>query len=217
MNRIDDLARISQALDLAAEALEPFTAGAISSTLKNGGDPLTAADTAVNDALLAELPRGDEGWLSEEAVDDRARLDCRRVWIVGSVESGVTLNGVPVQCAEGEGLAGALVLASRSEVGRGEWNRFFGTDISVRNMGSVAYKLGLVAAGLADATWALVPKNEWDVAGGAALVRAAGGDLRDLSGQPRQFNQADPLLDGFVATRPGLGDAVRSLLDLSAG
>ena len=137
--------------------------------------------------------------------------------IVGSVESGVTLNGVPVQCAEGEGLAGALVLASRSEVGRGEWDRFFGTDISVRNMGSVAYKLGLVAAGLADATWTLVPKNEWDVAGGAALVRAASGDLCDLSGQPRQFNQADPLLNGFVATRPGLGDAVRSLLDLSAG
>jgi len=29
-------------------------------------------------------------------------------------------------------------------------------------MGSVAYKL--VAAGFADATWTLVPKNEWDVA-----------------------------------------------------
>ncbi len=42
-------------------------------------------------------------------------------------------------------------------------------------MGSVAYKLGLVGAGLADATWTLVPKHEWDVAAGAAIVLAGGG------------------------------------------
>ena len=60
---------------------------------------------------------------------------------------------------------------------RGEWDRFFSTDISVRNMGSVAYKLGLVGAGLADATWTLVPKHEWDVAAGAAIVLAGGGTL----------------------------------------
>ena len=41
-------------------------------------------------------------------------------------------------------------------------------------MGSVAYKLGLVAAGLADITFTLTPKNEWDVAAGAALVRKRG-------------------------------------------
>ncbi len=105
-------------------------------------------------------------------------------------------------------------MASRSEVKRGEWDRFFSTPVSIRYMGSVAYKLGLVAAGLADATWTLTPKNEWDVAGGAALIRSAGGDVCDLSGTPRRFNQANPLMSGFVATRAGLSHAVRKLVEI---
>lgn len=257
MNRQDDLKRIDQALDAAAEALGPFTPGTITSTLKDGGDPLTAADTAVNDAIHAALAQDGEGWLSEETADNPSRLSHRRTWIVdpidgtrefiqgipewcvsiglvedgvpvaggilspaagqrilGSVETGVTLNGVEVQVRRRDSLAGALVLASRSEVKRGEWDRFFATEISIRNMGSVAYKLGLVAAGLADATWTLVPKNEWDVAAGAALVAAAGGELCDLSGQPRRFNQANPKMTGFVATAAGLGAAVRRFLDI---
>ena len=111
-------------------------------------------------------------------------------------------------------LSGALVLASRSEVKRGEWDRFFGTDISVRNMGSVAYKLGLVGAGLADATWTLVPKHEWDVAAGAAIVLAGGGILLTLEGKEPLFNRENPKLTGFVATAPGLAAPVREFLEL---
>jgi myo-inositol-1(or 4)-monophosphatase len=111
--------------------------------------------------------------------------------ILGAVGHGVTLNGRPVSTTPTAGLEGALVLASRSEVKRGEWDRFFRTPISVRNMGSVAYKLGLVGAGLADATWTLVPKHEWDVAGGAALVIAGGGEIRFLDGSQPMFNQAN--------------------------
>lgn len=255
MSRQADLHRIEHALDVAAKALAPFTPGAIDATLKDGGDPLTVADTAVNQALLATLPDEGDGWLSEETADDRSRISCRRAWIVdpidgtrefiqgipewcvsvglvedakpvaggilapaaghrivGSVETGVTLNGAPVSIPERSSLAGALVLASRSEVKRGEWDRFFATEISVRNMGSIAYKLGLVAAGLADATWTLVPKNEWDVAAGAALVHAAGGETWDLGGGPRRFNQDDPSMPGFVAASARLTPSLRTFL-----
>jgi myo-inositol-1(or 4)-monophosphatase len=132
--------------------------------------------------------------------------------IVGSVDAGVRLDGVPVTCAESTDIRGALVLASRSEVKRGEWAPFYSTPIAIRNMGSVAYKLALVAAGQAAATWTLVPKNEWDVAGGAALVRAAGGDVFGLDYEPVRFNQPSTLMDGFIATAPGLADGVRSLI-----
>jgi myo-inositol-1(or 4)-monophosphatase len=134
--------------------------------------------------------------------------------LVGKLNEGLTLNGTPVRTSDREDLRGALVLASRSEVRRGEWDRFFGEPISIRNMGSVAYKLGLVAAGLADATWTLVPKHEWDVAAGAALVEAAGGSFFDLTGSAPGFNQTWPKLGGFVATAPGIENQVRELLDL---
>ena len=257
MSRFDDLTRITDALAAAAEVLERFTPGEIDSELKDGGDPLTAADTAVNEVLAKALRGGDEGWLSEESTDASGRLDRRRVWvvdpidgtrefidgipewcvsvglvedgvpvaggilsppngnlIVGSVETGVICNGSPAKTTATADIRGALVLASRSEVRRGEWERFFSTPVAVRNMGSVAYKLGLVGAGLADATWTLVPKNEWDVAGGAALVRAGGGRVFGVDGADVVFNQADTLMDGFIATAPGLSDQILNLLDI---
>lgn len=137
--------------------------------------------------------------------------------IVGSVDEGVTLGGVAVEPAPVTDIRGALVLASRSEVRRGEWAPFFSSPIAVRNMGSVAYKLGLVAAGLAAATWTLVPKNEWDVAAGAALVLSAGGEVFGLDYEPVRFNAETTLLDGFIATAPGLGDEVRRLISQIAG
>ena len=69
---------------------------------------------------------------------------------------------------------GAVVLASRQEFNRGEWARFEGRNFAIRPTGSVAYKLALVAAGLADATWTLSPKHEWDVAAGRGADQFVG-------------------------------------------
>jgi len=44
-------------------------------------------------------------------------------------------------------------VASRSEMKRGEWKRFQKACFKIRPIGSVAYKLALVSAGLADATF----------------------------------------------------------------
>ncbi len=66
-------------------------------------------------------------------------------------------------------------------------------------MGSVAYKLACVAAGLADATWTFVPKHEWDVAAGVALTMAARGKVTTLDGVPTVFNRPVPLFEGLVA------------------
>ncbi|MFO1054650.1 MAG: 3'(2'),5'-bisphosphate nucleotidase CysQ [Planctomycetota bacterium] len=123
--------------------------------------------------------------------------------VVGAVGHGVTLNDRPVSPRVCKSLRGAQVLASNSEVARGEWDRFKDEPFEVLSVGSVAYKLGLVAAGLTDATWTLVPKHEWDVAGGAALVLASGGMVYNLDGSPARFNREKPRLPGFVAFSAG--------------
>ena len=64
-------------------------------------------------------------------------------------------------------------------------------------MGSVAYKLALVSAGLADVTFTLTPKNEWDVAAGAALVQSAGGFVSTLEKTP-----SDRQSPGSASVRP---------------
>jgi len=133
-------------------------------------------------------------------------------WIVGAVGAGVWLGDRPVRTSECTALAEATVLASRSEVRRGEWARFEQGPFTVRPTGSVAYKLALVAAGLADATWTLVPKHEWDVAAGVALVRAAGGVVVGLDGRPCVFNRRVPRVSGLIACAPGLAEPLRRLL-----
>jgi myo-inositol-1(or 4)-monophosphatase len=129
---------------------------------------------------------------------------------LGSIDSGVFYNGAPARPSQRNSLQGALILASRSEVKRGEWQQFQGGDFQIRPMGSVAYKLALVAAGRADATFTLTPKHEWDVAGGVALLESAGGFVATLDNTSLRCNQRNPLLRGLVASGPFLrNDLVR--------
>jgi myo-inositol-1(or 4)-monophosphatase len=251
MTRIDDLARIADALAAAAEAIQPFTPGDVAFERKEErGDPLTEADLAADRVLREMLPQSGEGWLSEESEDDLSRLECQRVWVVdpidgtrefvkgvpewcisiglledgepvaggilnpvteqlviGSVETGVEYNGAPAAVLDPEEGNSIRVLASRSEIRRGEWGRFE-DSFTVEPCGSVAYKMAMVAAGQAEATWTLVPKSEWDVAGGAALVRAAGGSVTLADGGAPVFNKASPLFPHFVAA----GDRTRAWL-----
>jgi myo-inositol-1(or 4)-monophosphatase len=133
--------------------------------------------------------------------------------VVGAVGRSVTLNGSPASVSPKADLDGAVVLASRSEVKRGEWERFAASPFTVKPTGSVAYKLGMTAAGLCDATWTLVPKSEWDVAAGVALVRAAGGLALTPDWQEPVFNQPRPKLTGLIAAGPELMRAIRDYLD----
>ena len=250
------LPRIQRALEAARTVLAGFTAGAIEAEYKAGHDPFTEADRAVDAVLRRQLLRKDEGWLSEESVDDLARLEKERVWVVdpldgtrefvagipefcisiamveqgrpvaggicnpatgeiflGSLNSGVTYNGKTVHSSQRTSLSGALILASRSEVKRGEWKRFESAPFTVRRMGSVAYKLALVSAGLADATFTLTPKNEWDVAAGAALVQSAGGFVCTLEGSPLRCNNKSTLISGLLACGRGLREELSVLVN----
>jgi len=255
ISSLETLQRIQSALDAAREVLNRYTPGAIETEYKVGHDPVTEADKAVDAVLRKNLLREDEGWLSEESVDDPVRLHKKRVWVVdpldgtrefvagipefcvsvamvedgfpvaggicspatnetfiGSVDTGVTYNGTPALPSQKSDLKEALVLASRSEVKRGEWEVFKDT-LKIRPMGSVAYKLALVSAGLADVTFTLTPKHEWDVAAGAALVLSSGGFVQTLENGGLRCNQKNPLLSGLIACGPNLRDQLLALLE----
>lgn len=249
------LHRIQTALHAASQVFARFTPGDIAAEYKSGHDPVTEADRAVDAVLRRELLRPEEGWLSEESVDDLERLTKSRVWVVdpldgtrefvegvpefcvsvamveegrpvaggicnpvtretflGSLDTGVIYNGSPARISQKKTLDGAVVLASRSETKRGEWQAFASTPLSIRPMGSVAYKLALVSAGQADITFTLTPKHEWDVAAGAALVESAGGTVRTLQNTPLRCNNRSPLLSGLIASGPFLADGLFALI-----
>ena len=112
-------------------------------------------------------------------------------------------DGRPARVAEGSVLA-----ASRTEVARGEFLPL-GDAWEIHPVGSIAWKLALVAAGRAAATLSRGPKWEWDVCAGALLVEEAGERATDLSGGPLRFNRDPPRLRGIVAGAPGAWDRAR--------
>jgi myo-inositol-1(or 4)-monophosphatase len=131
---------------------------------------------------------------------------------LGAVGFGLTHNGEPARASQRDSLEGALALASRSETKRGEWKEFENAPFKITPMGSVAYKLARVAAGLADITFTLVPKHEWDVAGGAALVLSGGGRVRTKWKQDLACNRKNPKLGGLIACGPLLESQLMSFL-----
>jgi myo-inositol-1(or 4)-monophosphatase len=132
---------------------------------------------------------------------------------LGSIDSGVTFNGKPAQPSQRRTLDGALVLASRSEVKRGQWKPFENAAFKIRPMGSVAYKLALVSAGVADVTFTLTPKNEWDVVAGVALVESVGGFVSTLEKTKLRANRRDPILSGLLASGPFLKDELLAVVE----
>ncbi|MFN0262610.1 3'(2'),5'-bisphosphate nucleotidase CysQ [Tepidamorphus sp. 3E244] len=87
-NYVEDLALLTRAVEAAGEiALRYFRNGA-RHWLKEGDSPVTEADMAVDAYLLEQLSaaRPAYGWLSEESVNDHARLECRRVFVVDPID-----------------------------------------------------------------------------------------------------------------------------------
>ena len=123
---------------------------------------------------------------------------------------GAFLNEKPIQVKDTLDEKPTIV-ASRSEIKRGEFEPF--ENISkVVPTGSIAYKLALVAAGKADGTFSLGPKNEWDIAAGCLIVEEAGGKVSDKYGQGFKFNQKDTLVNSIVGTSKIASEQIYSMI-----
>tara|TARA_A100001037_G_scaffold305589_1_gene346356 strand:- start:88 stop:864 length:777 start_codon:yes stop_codon:yes gene_type:complete len=115
-------------------------------------------------------------------------------------DEGAFLNDKPIRCVVKEHLNEMVILNSRSETRRGLWEPYDTVFGELRAVGSVAYKLGLTAAGQADIFASLCPKNEWDICAGNCIINEAGGKLIDLYGYPRKYNSKNPLIEsGLIA------------------
>jgi myo-inositol-1(or 4)-monophosphatase len=87
----DELTLLDASVREAGKIALGFFGGDYKSWNKAGGSPVTEADLAVDKFLRETLmaARPDYGWLSEESVDNRARLSARRVFVVDPIDGTV--------------------------------------------------------------------------------------------------------------------------------
>jgi myo-inositol-1(or 4)-monophosphatase len=120
----------------------------------------------------------------------------------GIVGVGARFMGESCRVTGRSSLEGARILCSRTDHRRGLLSALSTRGLALEPMGSQAYKIGLVAAGLADGTFTRNARSEWDVCAGVALVEAAGGRCSDIAGEAFSFNRAFPEVRGICAANP---------------
>ena len=256
MNDSRELTVLLNTIQAAGEAIIKIQQKKFHVIHKANQDPLTEADLLANEILKQQLLGSfpEDGWLSEETIDNNKRLSCKRVWLVDPIDGtkefvkgipefaisvalvengkpilaaiynpmteqlfhalknqGAWLNGKPIHghgsthsSAQSNTPSNAQtklkILASRTEMSDGTWSQFINDkNIDVQPIGSIAYKLGLVAAGIAHSTFSLGPKSEWDIAAGVLLIEEAGGVVTDKTNQPFKFNLPNIRVNGIIA------------------
>ena len=102
---------------------------------------------------------------------------------------GAFCNRKPIRCSPCQTLETASMLVSQTEHRKGLLAGLIPLVAEIQYIGSVAYKLGRLAAGTSDLYITLRPKNEWDFCAGDLILREAGGVLWDKAGQTIRYNK----------------------------
>ena len=93
---------------------------------------------------------------------------------------GSYYNDKLVKCSLKKNISNISTVISRTEVNAGLWDKYDKTTKNKIEIGSIAYKLGLIAAGKYDFFATLKPKNEWDICAGHIILEEAGGCLKNI-------------------------------------
>lgn len=120
----EDLTLLESRVRAAGKIALTYFCGSYKKWSKEGGSPVTEADLAIDAFLKTELrqARPDYGWLSEESVDDPARLERPRTFVVDPIDGTVAfMKGRPhfTICAgiveQGHAIAGVVFNPARDE------------------------------------------------------------------------------------------------------
>lgn len=126
------------------------------------------------------------------------------------MDAGICVDAIEAE--PGRELQKYDVLVGRGEVRFDEVPPLPGKARAI-GVGSVAYRLALIARGQGNAVVSGYGRSEWDVAAGAALCLAAGLRVTDVLGRPMRFNQRDPFIAGLCVAEPGLHTRIRNHLE----
>ena len=70
----------------------------------------------------------------------------------------------------------------------------------VVKMGSIAYKIALVAKGKIDLAISFTKKNDWDIAAAELIIKEAGGQIEEIDGRKIVFNSSDLRINSVIAS-----------------
>ena len=124
---------------------------------------------------------------------------------------GAKLNGASTHVTDHATIEGCRMIGPKMMFEHPAWSNPPNTPwppMTIEQRNSIEYRLSLVGAGQFDATVALSPKHDWDVAAGDLIVTEAGGRVTDHLGSVLHYNGAKPIQRSLVAANPALHTAL---------
>ncbi|MFL5337111.1 MAG: inositol monophosphatase family protein [Geminicoccaceae bacterium] len=116
---------------------------------------------------------------------------------------GATRNGAAIRASGVARLDEAHIVAGRFESRRREFKALIPTA-ALSYLGSLAYKLALVAAGRYDGYLSWRRTNDWDIAAAALVLAESGAVITDAGGGAIRLNQPEPTHSGILAATAAL-------------
>lgn len=142
-----------------------------------------------------------------EAVAGAVYNPVRDEMFAAAKDGGATLNGAPIHASDADRIEGCRMIAARDMLQHPAWREPW-PPMEIIKVGSIAYRLALVAAGRADATMALSEKSDWDIAAGDVIAREAGARVSIHDGRPYRYNRPSTDQPSLVAAAPRLYEAL---------
>jgi myo-inositol-1(or 4)-monophosphatase len=124
--------------------------------------------------------------------------------------AGATLNDQPLVMREPAQATTARIVLSASERKARDFGRFF-PEAAISTIGSLAYKMALVAAGRFDAYFSWRRSHDWDIAAALLILEEAGGLATDRAGEALLLNRPEPRHQGLIAASPNLHGELAAL------
>jgi len=112
--------------------------------------------------------------------------------------SGSFCNEKKINVNKKRKLNECLIAVSSSEKKKLESLNFF-SDKKILKMGSIAYKIALVAKGKIDIALSFTKKNDWDLAASDLLINEAGGEIKSITGEKINYNTSNLKINSVVA------------------
>ena len=112
---------------------------------------------------------------------------------------GAFCNEKKIKVNQNKDLYSSKYGISSSEIKKIKKYKCFNQDNTIK-MGSIAYKIALVAKGTMDIAISFTKKNDWDIAAADLILREAGGILKNITGNKTIYNSDQMQVDSVLAS-----------------
>ena len=133
-------------------------------------------------------------------------------YFYGEKNYGAYCNDQKIKVSQFSELNKCKIAISNSETTKLESLKIFKKK-KIKKLGSIAYKVALVAKGEIDVALSFTKKNDWDLAAADLIINEAGGEVKDINGNNIIYNTTTKKIHSVLAGNKSIVNELKNLFN----